>query len=116
MLISKIIDYKITGVGNRVHEVLLENVKYKASHRAAVWKRWFEEDMKKLIIIILLLVITILICRDDATKEEWRYISIIREYKARGYTDFELTMKNIAPADDEPNINQWGTSVVKVKL
>ena len=47
-LISKIIDYQIKGVRNRVLEVLLDNLKHKASHRATVWKRWFEDDAKGL--------------------------------------------------------------------
>ena len=40
-LISKIINYnyEIDGIRDRIIEIQLDNLKYKASHRARIWKR-----------------------------------------------------------------------------
>ncbi|MFC1534292.1 hypothetical protein ACFL7M_13100 [Thermodesulfobacteriota bacterium] len=46
-LIAKIVEYQITESKNKVLGVLLDNLKYKANHRASVWRRWFEEDTKE---------------------------------------------------------------------
>ncbi len=46
--IQRIFNYQIRGARSRSLELMLENVQYKASSRARIWKKWFEDDAKGL--------------------------------------------------------------------
>lgn len=42
-LILSILEFQIPGLINRAHSAMLENIKHKASLRAAVWRRWLKK-------------------------------------------------------------------------
>ena len=45
--IAKITEYQITDIRNKVLDILLDNIKFKARLRSRVWRRWLDEDTKK---------------------------------------------------------------------